>query len=235
MGGCIYLENYTLSYVLSDFHGDYKSFKDSLKIILPEIEEKGRYIIFLGDNIDRFPKSKEIIEELIYLKESYGEKIVLLVGNHEYQYLGGPPCYPRTYIPTSKEIEFMKEDFVYVVIGKDTIFLHGGIPKNFQGFKNMNNETKLQIVWNDPDPRAKDFLPSPRTGFDPTIPIYLYGQKQLNEFLKTVNKRLLISGHGHVNDTPLFGQVRVCSSRISRDNRRSFLKVHNSNVERVEF
>lgn len=232
----ILLPKHPLCYVISDIHGDYESLKEALKIVLPEIEEKRTYLIILGDNIDRFPKSREVINEIFYLKESYGEKIILLVGNHEFQYLGGLPCYPRTYTPTSGEIEFMKENFIYVVLTENAVFMHGGVPKGFHSMEDIENKIiKTQIVWNDPDPRVKNFVPSPRTGFDPLIPIYLYGQKQLNDFLEKIDKKLMVTGHGHINDTPLLGQIRVCSSRISQDKKRTILKVFGTNVERIYF
>ncbi len=236
MNDYITLPKQSCLYVISDIHGDHQSLLEALKIILPEIEERKRYLVILGDNIDRFPRSKEVMEEIMYLKSSYGDKIILLVGNHEYQYLGGLPCYPKTYQPSQKEIGFMEENFVYFVLTDEAILLHGGVPKGFSKIEDIERtEIKTQIVWNDPDPRAKDFLPSPRTGYDPLIPIYVYGQNQLNSFLEVLDKKLLISGHGHINDTPLLGQVRVCSSRICLDSRRSILKIFGKNIERIFF
>lgn len=48
-------------------------------------------IIFVGDYVDAFKKSNEVIlknlQEIIYFKEALGDKVVLLLGNHDIQYI----------------------------------------------------------------------------------------------------------------------------------------------------
>ena len=55
--------------------------------------------VFLGDYVDSFKRSDKVIlenlQELLELKKSYPEKIVLLLGNHDVQYLH----YPKYYCP----------------------------------------------------------------------------------------------------------------------------------------
>lgn len=61
--------------------------------------EKYDKIIFIGDYVDSFTLSpivqKENLLEIIKLKQKYPDKIVLLLGNHDMQYL----CYPKGRCP----------------------------------------------------------------------------------------------------------------------------------------
>lgn len=61
-------------YVCSDLHGQYELYKDMLNQV-----KKGEKLYILGDVIDRGPDGIKILEDII----EQGEKIELLVGNHE--------------------------------------------------------------------------------------------------------------------------------------------------------
>ncbi len=61
-------------YVCSDLHGQYELYKDMLSQV-----KKGEKLYILGDVIDRGPDGIKILEDII----EQGEKIELLVGNHE--------------------------------------------------------------------------------------------------------------------------------------------------------
>ncbi len=66
--------------IIGDIHGQY----DKLKQIMNQVEVSDyKNIIFVGDYIDRGPKSKEVINYLIDLKHNNKDKIILLEGNHE--------------------------------------------------------------------------------------------------------------------------------------------------------
>lgn len=76
-------------YIIPDIHGMLSQLQLILKSILPLRKNEGvnDKIIFLGDYIDRHTNSPKILDLLIDLKKKYGEKIVLLKGNHESLFL----------------------------------------------------------------------------------------------------------------------------------------------------
>ena len=67
-------------YLIGDIHGHLLKLTKLIAAIWSDIEP-GDMIIFLGDYIDRGPKSFEVIEFLLKLKSE--NNIVCLVGNHE--------------------------------------------------------------------------------------------------------------------------------------------------------
>jgi len=68
-------------YAIGDVHGELGLLEEMMAEIMSEIREEDR-IIFLGDYIDRGPKSFETIEFLIDLQMKHKDTIYLL-GNHE--------------------------------------------------------------------------------------------------------------------------------------------------------
>lgn len=76
------------AFVVSDVHGQYNHFKEILKHW-----DQNHKLILLGDMIDRGKYSFEVINEIIKLKEQYGDNVVYLTGNHEdmlFQFLNNP-------------------------------------------------------------------------------------------------------------------------------------------------
>jgi len=68
---------------IGDIHGCY----DELIQLIGKLNiQPDDHVIFLGDYIDRGPKSLEVIEYLIQFKQDYKNSI-LLVGNHEIMFL----------------------------------------------------------------------------------------------------------------------------------------------------
>ena len=67
------------TYVLTDIHGRF----DLLELALAEIDRRGGFkrLIFLGDYVDRGPRSREVVERLIGLDRL--DSVVCLLGNHE--------------------------------------------------------------------------------------------------------------------------------------------------------
>ena len=67
------------TYALTDIHGRF----DLLELALAEIERRGGFkrLVFLGDYVDRGPRSREVVERLIELDRA--ENVVCLMGNHE--------------------------------------------------------------------------------------------------------------------------------------------------------
>jgi len=75
------------TYVIPDIHGHYDCLKSICKRILP-LRDQDK-IIFLGDYIDRGPDSAKVLDYIISLHDKYEERIIPLIGNHEWLLLAG--------------------------------------------------------------------------------------------------------------------------------------------------
>lgn len=71
-------------YAISDIHGYLDVLKDTLKLIDLNKDNK---LIMLGDYIDYGNKSYDVLLFIKNLQEKYGEKIIILRGNHEELFL----------------------------------------------------------------------------------------------------------------------------------------------------
>ena len=74
---------------IGDIHGCAEALRSIVNIIEPQADDT---IITLGDCVDRGPASKQVIEELLQLKERC--HLVALLGNHEemmLNFLDGKP------------------------------------------------------------------------------------------------------------------------------------------------
>jgi serine/threonine protein phosphatase 1 len=68
-------------FAIGDTHGEHDLLEEMLEEIMKEIKPEDQ-IIFLGDYIDRGPKSFEVIETLVDLKMKH-DNTIFLMGNHE--------------------------------------------------------------------------------------------------------------------------------------------------------
>jgi serine/threonine protein phosphatase 1 len=68
-------------FAVGDIHGCYDKLAAMMKI-LPWDRENGDVLLFIGDYIDRGPKSREVVEHLVNIRKKGGE-LVFLKGNHE--------------------------------------------------------------------------------------------------------------------------------------------------------
>ena len=71
-------------YLIGDIHGQLSKLKNLISKVQSDIESDD-LIIFVGDYIDRGPRSFEVIEFLLKLKSEHN--IVFLIGNHEDMFL----------------------------------------------------------------------------------------------------------------------------------------------------
>jgi predicted phosphodiesterase len=92
--------------------------------------------VFLGDYVDSFTRTDaEILQnlkEIISLKKTYPEKIVLLWGNHDVQYLHYPKYFCPGFRPSmQRELTFLfrtnRHLFRMAYQSRNTIFTHAGI------------------------------------------------------------------------------------------------------------
>ena len=66
------------AFVISDIHGMYQDF---LKVLT--YWNRKDLLVILGDMIDRGPESLEVIQLVMKIKEHYGDKVIVLTGNHD--------------------------------------------------------------------------------------------------------------------------------------------------------
>jgi serine/threonine protein phosphatase 1 len=69
-------------FIVGDIHGCYYS----LRKLLAYWDKKST-LIFIGDYIDRGNFSYEVVEYLMSLKEEYKDQVLVLLGNHEYEFI----------------------------------------------------------------------------------------------------------------------------------------------------
>ncbi len=77
---------------MSDLHGGYDQLQALLGIIATEYPDIDRQLIFLGDYVDRGPKTRELLDLLMSLDDGYN---IFLLGNHDDMALGCSPNYTQ--------------------------------------------------------------------------------------------------------------------------------------------
>ncbi|MDD2665714.1 MAG: metallophosphoesterase family protein [Methanocellales archaeon] len=162
----------------------------------------GRYLVFLGDYIDRDPMkwgSIHNVTYLLFLKCRYPEKIFLLKGNHECNY--AIPCFPYEFEQEiiqrygshrlhKKYVEAFSS-MPLMVLAKNVFAAHGGILKgaNLEQLRKIgkNDLTSIEsIVWSDP------IISTTFRGVgDP------FNEEDLTKFLDGINARVFIRGHDY--------------------------------------
>ncbi|NND99076.1 MAG: serine/threonine protein phosphatase [Pirellulaceae bacterium] len=70
-------------FVIGDIHGCAKALRSLIEAIDPQADDE---LIFLGDYVDRGPDSRNVVDQLLDLKERC--RVVALRGNHEIMLLG---------------------------------------------------------------------------------------------------------------------------------------------------
>ena len=69
-------------YAISDIHGYLNAFLDALKRV--DLEDKDNMLILCGDYIHGGTDSYGVVEKIVDLKKKYKKRVVVLMGNHEY-------------------------------------------------------------------------------------------------------------------------------------------------------
>ncbi|MER1987094.1 MAG: metallophosphoesterase [Solibacillus sp.] len=65
-------------FVISDIHGMFTPFEQLLSYWQPEDK-----LVLLGDLVDRGPQSLAVIQRAMQLRETYGDRVVYCMGNHD--------------------------------------------------------------------------------------------------------------------------------------------------------
>lgn len=159
-------------YVIGDIHGMYDQFKHLVEkiksLIKIDIEKNIPYtLVFTGDYVDRGPKSKEVLDELIKLKNELKDNVVLLRGNHEVALMGLFSCddWKRYYTfgayQTVKSFNFddkllffyqnwLIDNTKYLHVHENLIFVHAGLPvgmKEDEYYELIRNPKNDDIIW----------------------------------------------------------------------------------------
>jgi len=166
--------------------------------------EKTRYI-FLGDFVDRGFYSLESFLLLICYKLKYPDRITLIRGNHETRQItkvyGFYDEIMRKY-GNSNVWRYCCEVFDYLSLGaiiNNNIFcVHGGLSPDVSTIDEIRAIDRKQevphegamcdLLWSDPDDVEKWSLSPRGAGF-------VFGQNEVNQFLRTNNVELIARAH----------------------------------------
>lgn len=197
-------------FVIGDIHGNLKSLISMIKLIK---KNNPKYIIFLGDLVDRGTKQLECLILVLILKILNPTKYYLLKGNHETFEMNQAYGFYYEFIDKFKDHDKFKEILllyqvlpICVLINNSILCLHGGIPEDIDIIKKLKgiNPLKLdenainsinkgiyQILWNDPkDVDNLDFSNSFR---GPGIKFF--GKVAFDRFMEYNNLNFVIRAH----------------------------------------
>lgn len=122
-------------YCMSDIHGCLAEFEYALSLVMEHIEDEDTKLLLLGDYIHGGEDNYGVLDRIMELQYKYGtEKIVALMGNHEWFVLSGysviehlmGKSYEVDDISEYKYIKWMENLPKYYTEG-NTIFCHAGI------------------------------------------------------------------------------------------------------------
>ncbi|RLJ10141.1 MAG: hypothetical protein DRP15_01030 [Candidatus Aenigmatarchaeota archaeon] len=177
---------------VGDTHGDLEA---SQWVVKKYLDEK-TILIFLGDYVDRGPKSKENIDFLLRLKEDYPERVFLLMGNHEAYSI--VRFYPADFWEglSSEESSYytniFKELPLAVFSYNGVIALHGALP-DVNELSDINkirlgDDNWYKIVWGDFSNNRGEFF-----GMRGGRP--LFGQDYFERVMGSLGTNVLIRSH----------------------------------------
>ena len=195
-------------FVIGDLHGNMKSL---LKIIKTIEQANPKYVIFLGDIVDRGPYQLECLILILALKIKQPNKFIFLKGNHESLEINQYYGFYQDFIFKFKDQKKFKDVLalykvlpICAVVNRTVLCLHGGIPEDFEVleklkgvktqdpaslFKNVAKSLK-QIMWNDPKSNLSGFSDSFR-GID----IKNFGEDVFTDFMEKNKLNYLIRSH----------------------------------------
>lgn len=128
------------TYVIGDVHGAFRALRQVIERVAPKRDD---LLIFLGDYVDGWSQSREVIEYLISLERSHD--CIFIKGNHDAwceEWLGGSGASPdwlfhggdatvRSYAgitlkETDRHLEFFNRMRPYFEDGSGRLFVHAG-------------------------------------------------------------------------------------------------------------
>ncbi|MHA1459645.1 MAG: metallophosphoesterase [Promethearchaeota archaeon] len=194
--------------VIGDLHGDLKSLTKLMEIIK---NENPKYVIFLGDIVDRGLYQLECLILILALKIKDSNKYFLLRGNHETLEVNRNYGFYQEFLNRFKDNKkFNQVTAIYnalpysALVNESILCLHGGIPEDFNAIRRLRGiktseidltyentaKSLLQIMWNDPKTKLKGFSESFR-GRD----IKFFGEDVFTDFMRENELDYLIRAH----------------------------------------
>lgn len=203
---------------VGDLHGNYL---DLIRIIQVCGHPSETKYLFLGDIVDRGEFSFETVLLIFLMKICYPTNIYIVRGNHEFGCLCSKYGFrDELFREYQDEIvfNFIVRAFAYIpiaaVIDNVIICVHGGIGPDVPNInvvndiqrpiENFNMKVASSIIWSDPSTKVTNFEPSPR-GIG-----YLFGQKNLFDFLEASKAVRIVRGHQFVPE----GYVSLFEDRL---------------------
>jgi len=149
--------------VVGDIHGDYSVINPIMNIA----EDKGNFLVFLGDYADRGRHGVEVIETVTALLSKYSDRVVALKGNHEdYTDNGAPRFYPCDLVREADKkkgswIKYFHDEFkpfierlyLAAIIPGEVLLVHGGVSTKIVSSQDLKRPSKIveaDILWSDP-------------------------------------------------------------------------------------
>lgn len=197
-------------YVIGDLHGNLESLMSIIEIIS---NTNPKYVLFLGDLVDRGINQLECLILVLILKILYPNRYFILKGNHETVEMNHAYGFFYEFLDKFQDPKRFDEVLslydvlpICFIINKTVLCLHGGIPEDFnalskfEGLKiNEINErvyksianSIYQILWN--DPKEIENLNFSNSFRGPGIKFF--GQKAFDNFMKINNLKYLIRAH----------------------------------------
>ncbi|KAL7719011.1 Serine/threonine-protein phosphatase [Entamoeba marina] len=183
-------------YVIGDLHGQYT---DLLRYFDETDITKDKYL-FLGDYVDRGPRSIEILTLIFSLKLRYPDRFFLLRGNHEAENIN------RLYGKRRFDSDMWRgfcDVFRYLpvsaLIDNKILCLHGGIGKDLKTLDDLRSIVRptdipedgllCDILWADPSTDSFGFVDNIR-GVS-----YTFGPDVAEEFMKNNGLELVCRAH----------------------------------------
>ena len=194
--------------VIGDLHGDLLSLMRLVEIIRLE---NPKYVIFLGDIVDRGLYQLECFILVLALKIKDSNKYYLLKGNHETLEVNQNYGFYQAFLNRFKDPKkFNQVLAIYnalpycVLLNESLLCLHGGIPEDFNAINRLRGiktsevnliyentaKSLLQIMWNDPKSNLKGFTESFR-GRE----IKFFGEDVFTDFMRENKLDYLIRAH----------------------------------------
>ncbi len=203
-------------YVIGDIHGNLETLTRLIEII---DEKNPRFIISLGDIVDRGVKQLECLVVMLSLKILNPTRYFILKGNHETLEINIAYGFFMKFVKKFDDMsnysrnneKFKAVLAVYNVlpicalINDSILCLHGGIPedidilKKLKGLKPKHLDHLVleiikpgvfQIFWNDPKEELRGFKNSFRGSG-----IKFFGEEVFNNFMEANNLKYLIRAH----------------------------------------
>ncbi|MGR6899392.1 metallophosphoesterase [Rummeliibacillus sp. BSL5] len=76
----------SIMYAVSDIHGFFDEMMETLSLVDLD-SNRDNQLIFLGDYINRGPKSCQVLYKIKELEETYPEQVIVLIGNHDQMFI----------------------------------------------------------------------------------------------------------------------------------------------------